>query len=68
MEETIKLVYTTDKEYQANIILALLEESNIKGNIINKQDTAYKTFGDIELYVNEKDYDKAKEIVDQANL
>lgn len=64
----MKLVYTTNKEYQMNIILALLEEDNIKGNVINKHDSTYQTFGDIELYVEEKDFEKAKEIVDKAKL
>ncbi|MDR2084833.1 MAG: DUF2007 domain-containing protein [Bacteroidales bacterium] len=68
MDETMKLVYTTNKEYQMNIILALLEEDNIKGNVINKHDSTYQTFGDIELYVEEKDFEKAKEIVDKAKL
>jgi len=61
------LTYTTDKEYKIGIISALLAENAIEFNIINKQDSMYK-FGDIELYVDEINFKKAREIIDEVKI
>ena len=50
-----------------NIITALLKENNIQFNVINKQDSMYK-IGEIELYVDEADFEEVKQIVEKAEL
>jgi hypothetical protein len=50
MEGWFKL-YTTKNYAEANIIKGMLEENNITAIILNKLDSSYLAFGDIELYV-----------------
>jgi hypothetical protein len=68
MEEGWKKVYTTDKPYQAEIVIELLDENNILGVEINKKDTSYLAFGNAEVFVKEEDFEKAKEIINQSKL
>lgn len=44
------IVYTTDQEYKAAIIQAVLNEVDIPSQLMNQKDAAYK-FGDISIYV-----------------
>ena len=50
MEGWFKL-YTTKNFAEANIVKGMLEENNITAIILNKLDSCYLAFGDIELYV-----------------
>jgi len=50
MEDWFKL-YSTKNFAEANIIKGMLEENNIRAIILNKLDSSYLAFGDIELYV-----------------
>lgn len=61
------VVFSTDKDYQADIIANLLAEEGIECNILNKQDSMYK-IGEIDVYVAQKDYATAQEIVKKAKL
>lgn len=45
------LLHTTRNPAEANIIKGMLEENNIPVFIMNKQDSSYLNFGDIEIYV-----------------
>jgi hypothetical protein len=60
-------IFSTNAEYQAEILKALLEEENIECVIINKQDSSYLTFGEIEVYVKSDDILKAKQIATKLN-
>ena len=46
-----KLLYSTKNFTEANIIKGMLEENNIPAQILNKQDSSYLVFGEIEIYV-----------------
>ena len=50
MKDWFKL-YTTKNYAEANILKGMLEENNIRAVILNKLDSSYLAFGDIELYV-----------------
>ena len=50
MEGWFKL-YSTKNYAEANILKGMLEENNIRAVILNKLDSSYLAFGDIELYV-----------------
>jgi hypothetical protein len=71
MEDNQKMrwekIFSTNTEYQAEILKALLEEENIECVIINKKDSSYLTFGEIELYVKPDDILKAKRIATKLN-
>lgn len=45
------LLYKTENVAKANIIKGMLEENNVPVILMNKQDSSYLNFGEIELYV-----------------
>ena len=50
MQGRFKL-YSTRNYLEANIIKGKLEENDIRALILNRQDSSYLAFGDIEIYV-----------------
>jgi hypothetical protein len=45
------LVFSTNIPHQAEIIKQMLEANGVEAVVINKQDTAYPSIGEAELYV-----------------
>lgn len=62
MENNWVMIYSVEKMYQAELLREKLEEEGIVCDIINKRDSSFQ-FGDIEVFVNAKDEEKAREIV-----
>lgn len=60
-------IYTTRNPAEASIIQGMLEENDIPVQIMNKQDSSYLNFGDIELYVPGHLQETAKQLM-QKNL
>jgi uncharacterized protein involved in tolerance to divalent cations len=58
------IIYTTNKDYQAEIIKSLLTDNEIECVSLNKQDSAY-LFGEIEIYVSTTDALKAAQLIIQ---
>lgn len=56
-------IYTTRNPAEASIIQGMLEENHIAVQIMNKQDSSYLNFGDIELYVPAVLAETAKQLV-----
>lgn len=44
-------IFTTTKYPEASIVQGMLEENHIPVQVMNKQDSSYQSFGEIELYV-----------------
>ena len=65
MSDWFKL-YTTRNYAEANIIKGMLEENNIQVVILNKLDSSYLSFGEIELYVPSHLKDIAKQLLDKS--
>jgi len=63
--ESWEAIYTTTQLYQAEMLKDLLEAGEINSVIVNKLDSSYRSFGDIEVYVKRDDILKAKIIVDR---
>lgn len=59
-------VYSSQYSYKVEIIKALLEENEIESVIMNKKDSSY-LFGDIELYVQNTEVIKAKQIIEAGS-
>jgi hypothetical protein len=53
MKQKWHLLYSTRNLPEANIIKGMLEQNNVPAVIVNKQDSSYLNFGEIELYVPE---------------
>ena len=60
------LLYTTSNPAEASIIKGMLEENNIPVFVMNKQDSSYLNFGDIEIYVADNFKHIASELLDKA--
>jgi hypothetical protein len=61
MDNWVKLI-SYDRIDEASLRKDLLQQKDIKSNIINKKDSAF-LFGDVELYVNQDTYERALEII-----
>ena len=66
MEKDWVLVYSTGKAYIATLLSEVFNDNNITCDIINKKDSSFLV-GDVEVYVNIKDKDKALELVKEFN-
>ena len=58
MEAGWTLIYTTTQSFEAELIKQNLLNHNIEAVILNKRDSTYTTFGELEVYI--KDEDKAE--------
>jgi hypothetical protein len=58
-----KKVFTTSKPIQANIIEGSLQNDGIRVVKFNKRDSSYTSFGEVELYVPEEDYEMAVKLI-----
>jgi uncharacterized protein len=56
-------VYTTNDNFKAEVIKGVLETENINAVVMNKRDSAYTAFGEIDVYVKDEDFFEAKEVL-----
>ncbi len=66
MEPDWQKVFSTNKQYEAEMICGLLESAGIKPIVMDKHDTSY-LFGDIELYVYTRQAEQALQIIKQSS-
>lgn len=64
MQNPVKLI-SSHKSFEIEVLKARLQEQGIESYIMNKQDSAYVVIGEVELYVNEADLEKARAILNQ---
>jgi hypothetical protein len=62
MEENWKSVYSADKLYKVELVKGLLDLAKIENLTMNKKGSGL-LLGEIELFVDEKDFEKARKIV-----
>ncbi len=60
------LLYVTRNLLEASIVKGMLKENSVPVIILNKQDSSYLNFGDIELYVPIHLKDIAKQLLDKG--
>lgn len=65
MEKDWVQIYSTDRMFQAEILKQVLSDHEIEAVIINKMDSSYKSFGEIEIYVKNVNVIKAKMLAKQ---
>ncbi|MFV0593518.1 MAG: DUF2007 domain-containing protein [Draconibacterium sp.] len=63
MEKGWTQVYMTAVEYEAEMAKDILSNAGIQSVILNQHDTAYQSFGELKLFVSERDYEKAVELL-----
>ena len=67
MQEEWVVVYTSTIMYDVSLRKGMLESQNIPAIILNQQDSAYLSIGEIELHVKKQDYMRAKYLIDSQN-
>lgn len=63
MEKGWTEVFMTSHEYKAIMAVDILEHAGLKAVMMNQHDSAYKTFGEYVIYVNENDKEQALELL-----
>ena len=63
MEKGWKEVFMTAQEYKADMAKDILESEGIKVVVMNQHDSAYKSFGDFMVYVQEENEKRSVELL-----
>ena len=63
MEKDWVKLFSTDRPYQAELARQILEENGIQAVVVNKKDSSYLMFGETEVYVNQDEVIKAKQLI-----
>ena len=67
MEKDWVIAKSFNKAYVADIAVEVLADNGIRGVVMNKKDSSYQTFGDIEIYVEAINLIKAKSLLEELN-
>lgn len=67
MEENLVEVYSADQKYKISIIRELLDENKIQSLVLNQKGSAL-LLGEIKVYVNKEDEEKAKQIIEAHDI
>lgn len=67
MEDNWQMVYSSPLIHQVEIVQAVLTEYEIESVIINKKDSSYH-FGELELYVQQDNVLRARQIINREGL
>jgi hypothetical protein len=62
-----RLIYKSSHLHLIELMKAKLRAEGIHVFSINKKDSSYNAFGDVELYVKSEDVVRAKFLIDQTN-
>jgi hypothetical protein len=61
-------VFTTTFEHLAELVHAQLTEHGIEAVVMNKKDSSYLSFGQLEVYVPETDHQTAEALILSLDL
>jgi len=61
------MIYATQQEHLANLLVGKLKANDIEAIILNQKDSMYNAFGLFEIYVKSNDAIRAKFIIDKDN-
>jgi hypothetical protein len=65
MENKRVLIYKSTDNFKAELIRAVLDDNEIPCFLLNKKDSSYLSFGEIEIYVNVEDAVNALHIINK---
>lgn len=68
MEKDWVIIHTTKQIYISEMIKDILEQNQIASVILNKMDSSYLNFGEIEVLVVAANVIKAKHIINKMDL
>ena len=62
-DEQWEMIFSSTMMYRVELLKELLENEEIPAVIMNKKDSSYLAFGEVELYTRRDEVLKAKQIV-----
>lgn len=68
MEKDWVKIYTSTNSYKTAIVSAVLKDHMIEVVELNKKDSSYLNFGEIELYIHRRYFDQAIELIIKNEL
>ena len=70
MEKNWVKIFSSSNYYQSEMVKQALVGHHIESVLLNKQDTTYRTFGEVEVYIHQEDFSNAIEVIilNQINL
>ena len=68
MDSNWIIVYCTNQKYKIDLIKGVLEGNNVDCVIVDKQDSSYLSFGEIEVYTPKHYANKAKQLIKESQL
>jgi len=70
MEKGWVKIFTSSDFYQSEMVKQALAGNHIDTVLLNKQNSSYRAFGEIEVYIHQEDFSAAIEILilNQINL
>jgi hypothetical protein len=63
MEKNWVRVYKSTNYYQSEIVKQMLTRNAVEAVLLNKQDSSYLNFGNVEVYVHQQDFHNAIELL-----
>jgi hypothetical protein len=63
MEKNWVKIFSSSNYYQSEMVKQALVGHHIESVLLNKQDTTYRTFGEVEVYIHQEDFSNAIEII-----
>jgi hypothetical protein len=60
-------IYTSNQFFKSEIVKQVLIDHEIDAIVLNKQDSSYK-FGEVEVHINQENFDKALAIILENDL
>lgn len=63
MEDNWISIFSTPHTWQAEIAKQILSENGIEAVVINKRDSSYTVFGEVEVFIPKEDAEKSKELL-----
>lgn len=56
-------IYTSNDPLKAEMVSHLLHENELKVVMLNKKDSSYLSFGEVELYIHQDNFEQALELI-----
>lgn len=68
MEKNWVKIYTSTNAFKSSVVKSVLNDHQIEVIEMNKKDSSYQNFGEIELYIHASYFDEAIEIIIKNEL
>ncbi len=68
MEKNWVKIYTSTDMFKVSLVKSVLADHSIDAIEMNKKDSSYLNFGEIELYIHNNQFDEAIEIIIKNEL